>query len=223
MARGAAAGTGHRGVRARAGGSLQIVVASVLWGTTGTAQALAPAGVTPAAIASVRLSLGGAALVVVAAALRAVPVRGLALRPVCVAAACLVVAQLSFFTAVDRTGVAIGTVVAIGSSPIAAGVLTWLRGDGIPGRKWWVATALAVAGCVLLLTAGRAVEVDAAGVGLALVVGLGYAGYTLTTKDLVGAHAPHAVTAEAAVSARLSKNHPGMVDVISSLEKLGFL
>ncbi len=41
---------------------------------------------------------------------------------------------------------------------------------------------------------------------------------------MVGLTAPHAaVTAEAAVSARLSKNHPGMVDLISSLEKLGFL
>jgi hypothetical protein len=41
---------------------------------------------------------------------------------------------------------------------------------------------------------------------------------------VVGLTAPHAaVTAEAAVSARLSKNHPGMVDLISSLEKLGFL
>ncbi len=41
---------------------------------------------------------------------------------------------------------------------------------------------------------------------------------------MVGLTAPHAaVTAEAAVSARLSKNYPGMVDLISSLEKLGFL
>ena len=40
---------------------------------------------------------------------------------------------------------------------------------------------------------------------------------------MVGVTTAHAVTADAAVSARLIKNHPGMVDLISSLEKLGFL
>jgi DME family drug/metabolite transporter len=111
------------------------------------------------------------------------------------AAGSLVAAQLSFFAAVDRTGVAVGTVVAIGSSPIAAGALAWLIRRERPGRRWATATAVGVTGAVLLLAAGRAVDVDPAGVGLALIVGLGYAGYIVATKDLVEKHPPDAVTA----------------------------
>ena len=45
--------------------------------------------------------------------------------------------QLAFFSAVARTGVAVGTMVAIGSAPVLAGLLAWLvRGEQPPGR-WY--------------------------------------------------------------------------------------
>jgi drug/metabolite transporter, DME family len=174
-------------------GKAQILLASVLWGTTGTSQALAPEGVEPLAVAALRIGLGGVALVGLAM------VRNL-LRPmrpllVLLGAASLVAAQLAFFAALEKTGVAVGTVVAIGSSPIFAGVLARVVRRERPGRRWAIATVLAVAGCVLLLTAGRNVEVDTGGVGLALIVGVGYAGYITSTKDLVEVHPPESVTA----------------------------
>jgi len=55
--------------------------------------------------------------------------------------------QLAFFSAVARTGVAVGTMVAIGSAPMLAGLLAWLvRGERPPGR-WYAATLLALTGC----------------------------------------------------------------------------
>jgi DME family drug/metabolite transporter len=174
-------------------GEAQILLAAVLWGTTGTSQALAPEGVDPIAVAALRIGIGGIALVVIALA------RGL-LRPmrpllVALAAGSLVAAQLSFFAALEKTGVAVGTVVAIGSSPIFAGALARVVLGERPGRRWAVATVLSIFGCVLLLTAGESVEVDPVGIGLALIVGVGYAGYILSTKGLVEEHPPEAVTA----------------------------
>jgi DME family drug/metabolite transporter len=170
-------------------GRLLILAASVLWGTTGTSQALAPPGAQPVGIATVRVALGGAVLVLAASRLRSLR-SGVPVAAVMIAAASLVIAQLCFFAAVDRTGVAIGTAVAIGTSPIVAGALAWvLRGERL-GARWVAATALSVAGCTLLLTTGRTVAVDAIGVGLALIVGVGYAGYTLATKAIVDRHPP---------------------------------
>ena len=176
-------------------GRFQILFAAMLWGTTGTAQALAPAGTTPLGVASVRVCLGGVALFLIGWGGGHLRGRRMSLRHVGAAAGSLVAAQLAFFAAVDRTGVAVGTVVAIGSSPIAAGALAWLVRRDRPGRRWAIATAVGVAGAVLLLAAGRAVNVDPVGVGLALIVGLGYAGYIVATKDLVDNHPPDAVTA----------------------------
>jgi drug/metabolite transporter, DME family len=174
---------------------LQILAAAVLWGTTGTSQALAPEGATPLAVASLRVALGGLILVLVAASGRVL--RRMRPRPVAIAGACLVVAQLSFFAAVERTGVAVGTVVSIGSAPLIAGGLAYLLRGERPGARWAVATVLGLGGCVLLLAGGRSIDVDPVGVALALVVGAGYAGYTVASKDLIEEHPPDAVTAAA--------------------------
>jgi DME family drug/metabolite transporter len=42
--------------------AVSVLAAGVLWGTTGTAQALAPAGAHPASVGFVRVCLGGLAL-----------------------------------------------------------------------------------------------------------------------------------------------------------------
>nr|BFE85683.1 hypothetical protein GCM10020093_082840 [Planobispora longispora] len=71
------------------------------------------------------------------------------------AAAGVAAYQLCYFAAVSRTGVAIGTVVAIGSGPIFTGLLSWLADRVAPTRRWAGATAAAVAGCAVL-TGGAA-------------------------------------------------------------------
>jgi DME family drug/metabolite transporter len=84
--------------------------------------------------------------------------------------------QLTFLAAVVRTGVAVGTLVAIGSAPLLAGLVSRRVSAG-----WAVATAVAVAGLALLVLGGGAARPSAAGIGLALGAGASYAGYTLAT------------------------------------------
>lgn len=48
--------------RTRLSGAVLIIVAAVLWGTTGTSQALAPVESTPLTIGALRLLVGGGGL-----------------------------------------------------------------------------------------------------------------------------------------------------------------
>ena len=81
--------------------------------------------------------------------------------------AAVAVYQLSFFAAVKLTGVAVGTVVAIGTGPAAAGALGRLVNGERLSARWAQATALAAIG-VLLLAGDGGASVDLTGVALAV-------------------------------------------------------
>ena len=184
------------GDQSRRSGQWLVLAAAVLWGTTGTAQAFAPSGASPLVVGAVRLAVGGVALLAVAAA-RGV-LRGGGRWPAvatAVAAGSMAGYQLCFFAAVARTGVAVGTVIAIGSAPVLAGALGFLVRGERPGRRWMVATALAVLGCILLFTASGSVSVDAIGGLLALGAGVAYATYAVSSKGLLEERPPDAVMA----------------------------
>ncbi|MCW2879725.1 MAG: EamA family transporter [Sphaerisporangium sp.] len=174
-----------------ANGTAAVVAAAVLWGTAGTAGTLALTGAAdPVALAAARLVIGGLVLAV-AAGPAAWRLLSSGLPPPLVAAAVAVAAyQLCFFAAVGRTGVAAGTVVAIGSGPVFTGILSWLYDRRRPGRRWTVATAASVAGCAVLVSGGEAVGVDPAGVLLALAGGLLYAFYAVTAARAITGGAP---------------------------------
>jgi drug/metabolite transporter, DME family len=93
--------------------------------------------------------------------------------------------QLCFFTAVRLTGVAVGTVLAIGSAPVFTGLISRLAGGTALTRRWLIATAAAIAGCGVLVTGGQAAGVQLGGVGLALLAGLCYAGYAVMSARLI--------------------------------------
>jgi DME family drug/metabolite transporter len=163
----------------------QVLLAAVLFGTTGTAQALGPDDVTPTTVGAARIAVGGTLLALLALAgggLRGRWPPGL----VVAAGGGVAVYQLAFFEAVDRTGVAVGAIVAIGSGPVAAGLLERIV-DGVwPGRRWALATALATAGvAVLALASADDASLSASGIALALVSGTGYAAYTVVAKRLL--------------------------------------
>jgi DME family drug/metabolite transporter len=103
--------------------------------------------------------------------------------------------QLCFFAAVLKTGVAVGTLVAIGSAPILAGLLAFLGRGERPGFRWLVATVLAVLGCSLLISASGGVSVDIWGVMLALGAGCAYAAFTTASKGLLQKQPAHIVMA----------------------------
>jgi DME family drug/metabolite transporter len=175
---------------------LQVLLAALCFATTGTAQALGPGGADPVGVGAVRILVGGALLVAVAVALRSGMPR--LRRAHGAAVAGVAVYQLAFFAAVADTGVAVGTIVALGSAPTLAGLFEWLLERRRPERRWAVATALACAGVALLALAGGEASVSVPGVALAIVAGAAYAVYTLAAKRLLTAgHAPEAVMAAA--------------------------
>jgi DME family drug/metabolite transporter len=103
--------------------------------------------------------------------------------------------QLCFFAAVEATGVAVGTIVAIGSAPILAGFLQFIVRGERPSVRWMAATVLAVAGCSLLIAAGSRINVNISGVILALGAGGAYAAYAVASKRLLEEQPPQAVMA----------------------------
>src|SRR3954447_15991163 len=175
---------------------LQVLLASLCFATTGTAQALGPAGLAPAGVGAARILVGGSLLVLVALArggLARLP-RG----PVLIGAGAVAAYQLAFFAAVTDTGVAVGTIVALGSAPALAGAIEWAVERRRPQRAWAMATALACAGVAMLALAGADAAISLPGVLLALVAGASYSGYTLAAKRmLTGGHAPETVMAGA--------------------------
>jgi drug/metabolite transporter, DME family len=185
---------------------LFVVGAAVLWGTNGTAQALGPDGASSIAVGAARNVVGAAVLVGVAG-LRGrafAGARRLERRPLVLAAAATAAYQLCFFGGVRLAGVAVGTVVGVGSGPIWGGLLGWLGRGERPGRRWVVATVLALLGASLLATstAGDGERVDLAGILLALGAGLTYAAFALWSKALTDDHDPDLVmTSVFAVSA----------------------
>ena len=175
---------------------LQVLLASLCFGTTGTAQALGPAGLSPAGVGAARILVGGALLVLVA--LCSSGLRGLPRVPLILGALAVASYQLAFFAAVADTGVAVGTIIALGSGPAFAGAIEWALERRTPTRAWATATALACAGVVMLALSGTEAAITVLGVTLALIAGASYAGYTYASKRmLVDGHSPEAVMAGA--------------------------
>lgn len=169
---------------------LSVLAGAVLWGTTGTARALGAKHADPVTIGAARIAVGGLVLCLLAgrklAMLRRVPRAALV-----IAALGMAGYQVCFFVAVQRTGVGVGTVVALGSAPAFTGVLALVLDRERQSARWLVSTGLAVLGCVLLGLAGSGAHVDTVGVVLALVTGLAYAAVTVAGKRVLASGAAH--------------------------------
>lgn len=173
-----------------------VLLAACLWGTNGTAQALAPEAAQPLIIGALRIALGGMTLLAFAR------LRG-TLRdgqrwlfwPTLFGALSMAAYQLFFFAGVERTGVAVGTIVGIGSTPILAGPIGYLVRGEKPGTHWLLATLLGVIGCGLLIVAGRDIRLDVIGILLATCAGGSYAVFATASKSLLEKHAPESVMA----------------------------
>ena len=99
-------------------GSLQVLAAATLWGTTGPVQVLARLPVAPAAVGGMRILAGGLVLLAWTLARRGSgPLAALARqrrhrRPLLAASCATGVFQAAYFTSVSRTGAALATALA---------------------------------------------------------------------------------------------------------------
>lgn len=177
-------------------GTWLVLAAAVCWGTTGTTQALAPIGAQPPIVGAVRLAVGGLGLLALALVRRSLrPGQRWPFWATLLAGLSMAAYQLGFFAGVARTGVAVGTIVGIGSSPILAGLIGFLVRGERPGWRWALATALAIAGCALLISAGSSIRVNVPGLLLATSAGAAYAMFTVMSKGLLENNPPEAVMA----------------------------
>jgi len=110
----------------------------VLFGTTGTAQALDPRGTTPIGVGAARLLVGGTVLLCALPLLGGRPARASAVPAVLLR------------RGAAHAGVALGTLVTIGSGPVFAGMLALGARKETPTRSWLAATGLCVLGLGLL-------------------------------------------------------------------------
>ncbi|MCQ6272518.1 DMT family transporter [Pseudarthrobacter sp. R1] len=184
-------------------GAVFVLAASVLWGTTGTAATFAPA-VSPLAIGAVAMGVGGLLQALYAAHPISAQWRLLVKRWSLVALGALAVAlyPLAFYTSMHLAGVAVGTVVSIGSAPVAAAVIERLVDQKPLTRRWMAGALIAVGGAVLLSFAGHRPDgggagpaaeswasaswASAAGIALGLVAGTTYALYSWTAHRIIG-------------------------------------
>lgn len=168
------------------------IASGALFGTAGTAAALAPAGATPLGVGWVRL-VGGALVLLAAVALRR------PLGPTLVqvwrhpltwlAAVGAAGYQVCFFAATHAASVALATLVTVGSAPIFAGALAWLVLHHRPHQVWFVATTVCLGGLGLASWSGlRSSGLGPAvglGIALSLGAGLSIATYTVSATRLM--------------------------------------
>ncbi|WP_225802380.1 DMT family transporter [Streptomyces sp. NK15101] len=170
-----------------------LIVAGIAWGTAGAAASLIfrVSDMGPLALSFWRC-VGGLALLLGALALR--PRRSAARteseprrrRTVRVLGTGIgfTVFQSAYFAAVEATGLAVGTVVALGAGPVLIAIGARLTMGERLGRGGVAAVAGALAGLLVLVLGGGAAEVRPLGVVLAVVSAAGYAAITLLTRRL---------------------------------------
>ena len=166
-----------------------VVLAAVCFATTGTAQQLGPDSSSPLGVAAIRFLIGSLVLFVIAS-LR--PSRSLTVERVPLAAWVWAITAFgqalygaAFFSAVRSTGVAVGTVVALGSAPLITGVITAILSRKAPSLAWLGTTLFAIVGMSLIVVSGKESQVTVSGVALALCAGLGYALFALGSKTIL--------------------------------------
>lgn len=180
------------------GRMIGIVIAALLWGTTGTAATLLPGGVSPLATGASTMAVGGLLLALTAPRrTRAVLADRSAWPWLVPGAVATAVYPLAFYAGMSWAGVAIGNVVSLGTAPLFAFALERLLDP--PGARpqvttrWAISAVAAVLGVAGLALGGHA-EADGAagtaphllpGIGLGLVAGLEYAAYSYTAGRLM--------------------------------------
>jgi len=169
----------HSSLPARRG-LLYVALAATAWGTAGAAAALLfrQSGLGPLALTFWR-SLGGALVLLALGVGRSRPAPG---RTV-VNGLGLTLFQAAYFLAVRDTGLAVATVVTLGSAPVLVAVGGWLLMGERLGRAGLLASTGALLGLtVLVLGGGPDAGVRPAGLAWALASAAGYAAITVATR-----------------------------------------
>lgn len=172
-------------------GTIAVLLAGALWGTTGTAASFAPS-VPPIAIGAFAMGVGGLlqALIAVPALYAARSGLRSVAGLVVIGAGSVAIYPPAFYASMRLAGVAVGTVISIASAPVFSAVLERVI-DGAPlSRRWFGAAALAIVGSAALCLShldgsGSGALPMTAGAALGLVAGATYALYTWVVQRVM--------------------------------------
>ena len=174
-------------------GLVYVLVAAVAWGTGGAVAAVLyrTSGLGPISVSFWRFATGAALLATVGRFTGGPGARGSARdlvrgrwRWLVIIGAGLAVYQTAYFAAVQRSGVAIATIVTLGLGPILIAIGAHLTMAERIGRSGIMTIALALIGLVLLTAGGDVGPAPLQGLALAVLSAVGYAGVTLLTRAM---------------------------------------
>jgi drug/metabolite transporter, DME family len=163
-----------------------VLFGSVLCGTTGTALTRLAPHASALSAGAMRLVIGGITLAGIALAKGRRPSELTGHRTwLGVGGVAVALYQICFFTGTTRTGVALATVIALGSAPVFSGLInaTMLRRP--PTVRWAAGTALAVVGIALIARSQPSARSDFGGILAALAAGLGWAIYAMIAQQRI--------------------------------------
>ncbi|MCG3879676.1 EamA family transporter [Psychrobacter sp. Ps6] len=192
---------------------LCVVVASIFWGTTGTASAFIP-DVSPLGIGAFAMGVGGILLVLNAKKYLVSDKAKLLSQPkvLLIGSLCVAIYPLAFYSSMRLAGVAIGTVISIASAPFFTVMMERLISNKNITRRWKISFTFGGIG-VILLTLGKTHYLDVTvassnqvlGVLLGLVAGLTYATYSWSAHQMIenGVNAKSAMASMFGLSAIL--------------------
>ena len=164
-------------------GAVFVLIAAVLWGTTGTVASFAP-GVGPLAIGAAARGVGGLLQAALAGPglVRARHELRRRWPTIALGGVAVAVYPLAFYSSMRLAGVAVGTVISIGSAPIASAVIERVTDGHRLTRRWAVGAGVGLVGVVLLTFVEPAQDTGAgnttAGILLGLLAGVTYALYS---------------------------------------------
>lgn len=174
-------------------GSLLVFLGALFFSGSGTIQSYAPEEATAFILGALRLITAGIFLVVWCCAKNLLhPLKNVNFCKIILSALALAGFQISFFLGVRSAGVAVGTVVTIGTTPLMAAVFGLLFFKEIPGKSWYISTAIAIGGLILL----NVNDMDTFNVKAILfpvTAGTIYAFYLSQSKELIRSNRPEIV------------------------------
>lgn len=164
-------------------GILAVLGSALCFGTTGTTQQLGVPDIAPVAVGAARLLSGAIFLFLFAYIQRRH--RGLfrmPLRDLLICGAGVAMYQLTFFSAVSLTGIAISTVTALGSVPTFSAIVAYFVMGERPAKSWYLGTSITIIGIVVVGTAQGIESFSPAGVSLAAIAGFGFAVFSVISR-----------------------------------------
>ena len=164
-------------------GIFAVLGAALCFGTTGTTQQLGVPDISPVAVASARLICGSLFLFFFAYFQRQSrgPVR-MPARDLLICGFGIWMYQLTFFSAVHSTGIAIATVTALGAAPTLSAIVAYIVMGEKPQKNWYLGTAITILGIVLVGTANGVASFNGKGVALAVLAGFGFAVFNVVCR-----------------------------------------